>query len=194
MPEKKGDHSLAKWIIASILPLPSKIKIEIRLKNHELFKIVLHILVALRQNWRNRPKAHSTVHCLSCIKKLILSCYLCRHLSYSSPSCKSIPSAISSFNFHSSSREVPHPYIIPSMWEVNAAVCFSPLLSRDKGCFSFWNPFPSFQYLTCKEEKHTDHATVCTEKRGAVLHCCIPQTANVSQKQLCFTVEHQKMK
>lgn len=46
MPEKKGDHSVAEQRIASILPLPSKIKIEIGLKNHELFKIVLHILVA----------------------------------------------------------------------------------------------------------------------------------------------------
>lgn len=46
MPEKKGDHSVAEQRIASILPLPSQIKIEIGLKNHELFKIVLHILVA----------------------------------------------------------------------------------------------------------------------------------------------------
>lgn len=62
MPEKKGDHSEAEQRIASILPLPSKIKIEIGLKNHELFKIVLHILVAGggREETDQKPTVLST--------------------------------------------------------------------------------------------------------------------------------------
>lgn len=81
MPEKKGDHSAAEQRIASILPLPSKIKIEIRLKNHELFKIVLHILVAGggRKVTDQNPTVLFTA--LRCVKELIMSFQLCKDLS-----------------------------------------------------------------------------------------------------------------
>lgn len=70
---EEGDHSQAKWIIASILPLPSEVKIEIRLENHELFKIVLHILVASgrTEGTDQKPTAMSTI--FTYINGLILS-------------------------------------------------------------------------------------------------------------------------
>lgn len=127
MPEKKGDHSLAKGVIATILPLPSKIKIEIRLKNHELFKIVLHILVA----WARIEETHQKPRVSFTPWAILRNWFWASSFAgisprYSSSPCKSIPWGIRSFNVHSGSTEVPHPYIIPSMQEANAAVSFSP--------------------------------------------------------------------
>lgn len=96
MPEKKGDRSVAEQRIASILPLPSKIKIEIGLKNHELFKIVLHILGAGggREETDQKPTVSTA---LAVVRNWSWASSFVRIYPVTSSSpCKSIPSVHSS--------------------------------------------------------------------------------------------------
>lgn len=190
MPEKKGDHSPAKGVIATILPLPSKIKIEIRLKNHELFKIVLHILVAWGRTEETDQKLTVSFTPWAILRNWFwASSFAGISPRYSSLPCKSIPWAIRSFNVHSGSTEVPHPYITPSIQEVNAAVSFCPSWADTKAV-SVSETLFALPSLACWEDKNTAHTTLCTEEHGAILCCWAPLTANVSQKWLHFITGH----
>lgn len=137
MPEKKGDHSVAEQRIASILPLPSQIKIEIGLKNHELFKIVLHILVAGGgREVRDQKPTVSTA--LAVLRNWSWAYSSARIYPVTSPSSfRSIPSV------HSSPSPIHHSLYAGSKCSSFFSLLEAKAVSVSETCSLF--PIPSWQ-------------------------------------------------